>query len=401
MRCCARGPPFANEDDREGLWAPTQDESGRTLSKSDEARRKLADLAKKRAAVEADIGKAEKRKGEKDSEAASKAARAASTKSDSSRRMYLRQAETARNAAASEQKRLATLASKRADLSKQEASANRDLNAAIQRESVAAARQVDKDRRDAETARRAAERQRQQDRLEQQRHQATVANQIARTEGRLGAQIEALREPKAEPLRILYGTATPDGDLRVNQEIRRVEAAVRAAVHRDQVSIRHAPDITSGDLLDYVTSFRPHVVHFSGHANAEELVFDAGSVEGVERRVPISVFMEALSAADEPPQLVVLNACESAENLQPLLAGVPIAIGMKASVGDADAITFATRFYRAVADGQSVQGALSLASADMKMNGLDDFDLPTIVTADDIDPASVRLVVNDTPEQEH
>jgi len=371
------------------------------LSKSDEARRKLADLAKKRAAVEADIGKAEKRKGEKDSEAASKAARAASTKSDSSRRMYLRQAETARNAAASEQKRLATLASKRADLSKQEASANRDLNAAIQRESVAAARQVDKDRRDAETARRAAERQRQQDRLEQQRHQATVANQIARTEGRLGAQIEALREPKAEPLRILYGTATPDGDLRVNQEIRRVEAAVRAAVHRDQVSIRHAPDITSGDLLDYVTSFRPHVVHFSGHANAEELVFDAGSVEGVERRVPISVFMEALSAADEPPQLVVLNACESAENLQPLLAGVPIAIGMKASVGDADAITFATRFYRAVADGQSVQGALSLASADMKMNGLDDFDLPTIVTADDIDPASVRLVVNDTPEQEH
>jgi len=370
------------------------------LSKSDEMRRKLAEIARKRATLEADIGKAEKRKSDKDAEAASKASRAASTKSDSSRRMYLRQADTARSAAVAEQKKLAALASKRADLSKQEAAANKDLNMAIQRESTAAARQADKDRRDAETARRTDERRRQQDRLEQQRHQAAVANQIHRAEGRLGAQIAALREPKAEPLRILYGTATPDGDLRVNQEIRRVEAAVRSAVHRDQVSIRHAPDITSGDLLDYVTSFRPHVVHFSGHANADELFFDDGSLEGAHRSVPISAFMEALSAADEPPQLVVLNACESAENLQPLLAGVPLAIGMKASVGDADAITFATRFYRAVADGQSVQGALALASADMKMNGLDDYDLPTIVTADDIDPAAVRLVVNDTPEQE-
>ncbi|WFR67665.1 CHAT domain-containing protein [Curtobacterium flaccumfaciens] len=370
------------------------------MSKSDDARRKLAELAKKRATVESEIGKAEKRKGDKDAEAASKAVREASTKSDSSRRMYLRQAETARNAAASEQKKLAALASKRADLSKQEATVNRDLNGAIQRENASAVRQADKDRRDAEAARRATERQRQQDRLEQQRHQAAAADQLARTEGRLAAQIVAMREPKVEPLRILYGTATPDGDLRVNQEIRRVEAAVRAAVHRDQVSIRHAADITSGDLLDYVTSFRPHVVHFSGHANADELFFDDGSLEGAHRSVPISAFMEALSAADEPPQLVVLNACESAENLQPLLAGVPIAIGMKAAVGDADAITFATRFYRAVADGQSVQGALALASADMKMNGLDDFDLPIIVAADDIDPASLRLVVNDTSEQE-
>ncbi|WP_158613136.1 MULTISPECIES: CHAT domain-containing protein [unclassified Frondihabitans] len=370
------------------------------MSKSDEVRRKLAELAKKRAALETEIGKAEKRKSDKEAEVASRSARASSTKSDSSRRTYLRQAETARNAALGEQKKLASLASKRADLSKQEAAGNRDLNSAIQRENTLAARQVDKDRRDAETARRADERQRQQDRLEQQRHRAAVANQITQSEGRLGAQIAAIREPKAEPLRILYGTATPDGELRVSQEIRRVEAAVRAAVHRDQVSIRHAPDITSGDLLDYVTSFQPHVVHFSGHANAEELFFDDGSMEGGYQSVPIQYFMDALSAADEPPQLVVLNACKSAENLQPLLARVPMAVGMSASVGDPDAITFATRFYRALADGQSVQGALSLASADMKMNGLDDYDLPTIVAADDIDPATVRLVVNDRSERE-
>ena len=375
------------------------------MATSAQIRQKIAQVVQKRSKVDQDIGAAERKKATKESEAAEKEARALRSSSPVTARMYQRQAETAQKTALSEGKKIADLAKKRAELSKEEARLSKDLTDALKREADAEKREADKARRarEAEDRKREAQRkeeerrrQREQVRAEQQRradHEETHSR-IAETEERLTSRIEALRHPKQENLRILYGTATPQGDLRVSQEIRRVKSAVAAALHRDLVDIEHAPDITADDLLNYLTTFQPHVIHFSGHANEDVLVFDDGSVEGgQERTIPIELFMRALTAPDRRPALVVLNACQSAVNLEALLAGVPMAIGMSASVGDADAITFATRFYRAVADGQSVESALTIARVDMEMNGLPDHDLPTLITAPGIDPSTVRLVL--------
>ena len=62
---------------------------------------------------------------------------------------------------------------------------------------------------------------------------------------------------------------------------------------------------------------------------------------------------------------------------------------MADTIGDVDAITFATRFYRSLAESQSV----AAARAEMEMNGLPDHDLPTIVTLPGVDPADIRLVI--------
>jgi len=191
-------------------------------------------------------------------------------------------------------------------------------------------------------------------------------------------------------LRILYATAASHGDLRVDEEIRRV----KAAEHRDQVLIEHLPAATAGDLLDGLTRFRPHIVHFSGHANESALVFDTGSdTRGPGHQVTAKAFKSAVDAPDDPPMLVVLNACESAAQLQALLGKVPLAIGMSDSIGDLDAMTFATRFYRSIAEGQSVTASLATARADMEMNGLPDHDLPVLATVDGVDPSAVRLVI--------
>ncbi|KAB2812568.1 CHAT domain-containing protein [Pimelobacter simplex] len=370
-----------------------------------QVRQKIADIAKKRAKVDQDVGAAERRKSIKESEAADKEARAGKATSDATRRSYLRQAETARKAAIAEGKKIADLAKKRAGLSKDEAALNGQLADALKRESAAQRREEDKARRARaqedrrrEADRRAEERSRQQEQLraEQQRRADREETRalIGDTENRLAAQIDALRDPKQENLRILYATATPEGELRVSQEIRRVKKAVASALHRDLVDIEHLPDVTAEDLLDHLSTFQPHVVHFSGHANEDVLVFDDGSLEGGDgREIAIELFMRALGAPDLKPSLVVLNACESATNLETFLDGVPIAIGMSAPIGDADAITFATRFYRAIADGQSVESALAIARVDMEMNGLADHDLPTLVTAPEVDPSAVRLVL--------
>lgn len=374
------------------------------MATSVQIRQKIADVIAKRSRIDQDLSSAETKKATKEAEAADKTARASRTNSQSTANMYLRQADTARKAALDEGKKVADLSKKRAAHSKEEARLNRDLTEALKREAATDKREADKARkareqedRKRETERKAAERRTQQDRVradQQQRAESLRTEElIAATEGRLSEQIESLRNPQNESLRILYATASPDGDLRVSQEIRRVKIAVATALHRDSIDIEHAPDVTPSDLLDHLTRFQPHVIHFSGHANGDVLVFDDGTLEGGERVIPISLFMDAVSAPDQKPSLVVLNACESAENLEALLGGVPLAIGMAASVGDADAIVFATRFYRAVADGQTVESALTISRVEMQMNGLPDHDLPTIVAAPGVDPSDVRLVL--------
>ncbi len=213
-------------------------------------------------------------------------------------------------------------------------------------------------------------------------------------------EIATLREPKAEELRILYATSSADKDrpLRVDQEMRRVKAAVRASTHRDLVVIEHLPAATANDVLDALVAFRPHVVHFSGHANESVLAFDEGT-DGYGphkgHRIGAELFKELLESTDEAPTLVVLNACSSAAHLDSLLGKITMAVGMDDTIGDVDAIVFATRFYATLAEGQSVEAALTTARVDMKLNGLPDHDLPTLRAVAGIDPANVRLITGE------
>ena len=93
--------------------------------------------------------------------------------------------------------------------------------------------------------------------------------------------------------------------------------------------------------------------------------------------------------------LVVLNACKSAGQLDSLLGKVSIAIGMDDSIHDVDAIVFAARFYSTLAEGQSVNTALTTACVQMKLDGLPDHDLPTLRAVEGVDPAEVRLITGD------
>jgi hypothetical protein len=205
-------------------------------------------------------------------------------------------------------------------------------------------------------------------------------------------------EPGAATLRVLYLTANPDGGMRVDDEIRRVKTGVRAATHRDLVELRHLPAVTPGDLLDELARFAPHVVHFSGHTNESVLVFDTGTemFTGGER-IPIAAFAMALDAVDEPPRMVVLNGCSSHGQFAALLEVVPLAVGMSDDVEDVDAMAFAARFYSALAEGQSVNGAFKLARAQLALGGLPAANLPVLAHAPDTDPAETILVEPNTP----
>lgn len=219
-----------------------------------------------------------------------------------------------------------------------------------------------------------------------------------------------VRPPEPEKLRVLYLTANPeaveetvtdpDGTvheygtwLRVDQEVRQVKQSIKRSKYRDLVTIEHAPAATLSDLVDGLNDHRPHIVHFSGHANSLELLLenDAGDEDG--HNVEFSLLARVLGATDEPPRLVVLNACESLDGADDLLRTVPVVIGMSDSIGDTAAIVFAATFYSAIASAQSVESAVEQGRVKMAAASLGDSELPEIRCRDDVDPRKILLVV--------
>lgn len=241
--------------------------------------------------------------------------------------------------------------------------------------------------------RRRKRRQHQEDRKAAAERAAFEAR-FAGAESAVEAVLRQLPAPKTEVLRVLLLGASSEGDLRVGREQKRIRAAVESALHRDQIELDVRPAATTFDLLDGITRFRPHVVHFSGHSDEDLIVFEDeedASHQGVV--VTARAFASAMRATDEPPLLVLLNSCNSAAQIDDLVTlGVPFAIGMADNIDDGDAINYAAQFYAGIANGQSVKASHLLGQAALELAGLFGAELPTLTWASDVDPTTTVLV---------
>jgi len=304
-----------------------------------------------------------------------------STRSESTAKSKRREADRRSKEAEAAGKEAARWADRAARYAKEEVAIQRNLTRTETSEAAASERKREREKQ-------RAERQAASDRR-------SIETRLTQAEELAAEAMRALPEPKAEKLRVLFLGASSDGGLRVGREAKRIRAAVESALHRNQIELDVRPAATTGDLLDGITKFRPHVVHFSGHSGESLIEFekDVDDLHDKGVIVTASAFARAVQATDDPPLLVFLNSCESAAQLTGLVPDVaPFAIGMADEIEDADAINYATQFYAAVANGQSIASSHASGQAALELAGLYGADLPTLEWADDVDPAATILV---------
>ncbi|AZQ32084.1 hypothetical protein EJ357_47870 [Streptomyces cyaneochromogenes] len=207
-------------------------------------------------------------------------------------------------------------------------------------------------------------------------------------DGHIHTTRRELRRPSPEKLRVLLlGTASDS-----RREQLRTLAAVRSATHRVLVEFVSRP--TAADaFLEALNQFRPHIVHLSGGRGQDLIALGQGD-EGFHDQPMLTpdVFARTIAAVDDKPLVALFNRSFSGAQLGSLVDAVPFVISMSDSIGDVDALTYAARFYAALAAGESVQAAHLLGRTAVEMSGLPEHDLPVLSCAKDVDSRTTKLV---------
>jgi CHAT domain-containing protein len=177
--------------------------------------------------------------------------------------------------------------------------------------------------------------------------------------------------------------------LRLGEETRKIEERIRESNAAGRFLIRSAWAVTVDELLYQLNAFEPNVVHFVGHGGTDHLVLEttSGSSQPLSGEALGTIF----SRFRQWLQLVVLNACYSADQAETLAEQADAVIGMTDRIGDAAAIEFSAGFYRALGFGRSVEDAFSQGVAMLTVHGLPEADVPKLIHRTGVDPTKLVL----------
>jgi hypothetical protein len=194
----------------------------------------------------------------------------------------------------------------------------------------------------------------------------------------MGQAQSQLTPVEGQNLRVVSIMANPDGTPQLDLETERniLQSALSGLGNVTADFYSNATVKMLDDALDKET----HVFHFAGHGKFEgDMGASFGSVEGKgflslvgengeEQAFPSGAL--ALLLRHRNVRLAVLGACEVARRdtvnawtgIVPALAlaGIPAIVGMQMTISDRNALTFSQRLYQALADGKSIDEAVTV-----------------------------------------
>ncbi len=183
---------------------------------------------------------------------------------------------------------------------------------------------------------------------------------------------------------ILAANPTNTSRLRLDEELRDIEAGLRRSQQRDQFTLSQRLAVRPRDIQRAMLEETPQIVHFSGHGDgAEGLVFEdeTGQAKVVSGAALANLFALFADPAEfpEPINCVVLNGCYSAVQAEAIALVMPYVVGMTKAIGDRAAIAFAVGFYDALGAGRTVEFAYKLGCAAISLAGMPENATPILI----------------------
>ena len=200
-------------------------------------------------------------------------------------------------------------------------------------------------------------------------NQVMVSGRDTRIHGRPDRTDDGSSEARRR-FTVLFASACPDelDHLRVDREFAAVQEAIEASRLAKRVPRMAAQ---ARGFVRAISSLRPRVVHFAGHGSrgTGELIFE--DELGGSFTAPVQGVSAVFAAMKGIVECVVLNACYSHGLAEAILPSVPYVVGTRGTLGDEEAITYASGFYTALGDGSAIPEAHALGVAMMRMARMD------------------------------
>lgn len=167
-------------------------------------------------------------------------------------------------------------------------------------------------------------------------------------------------------VRVLFVGATPRKQdvLRVNEEYRVIEEAVKLSKNRDAVEITQLNAATADDLRRIFLDNAFEIVHLAGHGDSDSFI-----LHGTSNGSPMPLTsLHDLIQRHGTVRCLILNSCHSASNLAE--SKCPLTVGMDDSISDESAIEFSRGFYDAIGAGKDLEYAVEEGITAAKLKGV-------------------------------
>lgn len=169
---------------------------------------------------------------------------------------------------------------------------------------------------------------------------------------------------------ILASSPTNTARLRLDKEMREIDAGLRRAKQRDQFTLEQKWAVRPDDLRRALLDYNPQIVHFCGHgAGNQGLVLEnnVGEAQFLPTNALASLFK---LFANRGVECVVLNACYAEVQAEAISQHVNYVMGMSDEISDDAAVKFAIGFYDAVGAGWSYEDAYQLGCNAIALEGI-------------------------------
>lgn len=169
---------------------------------------------------------------------------------------------------------------------------------------------------------------------------------------------------------ILASSPTNTARLRLDREMREIDAGLRRAKQREQFTLEQKWAVRPDDLRRTLLDYSPQIVHFCGHgAGNQGLVLenDVGEAQFLPTNALASLFK---LFANRGVECVVLNACYAEVQAEAISQHINYVMGMSDEISDDAAVKFAIGFYDAVGAGWSYEDAYELGCNAIALEGI-------------------------------
>ncbi|HEY0764806.1 MAG TPA: CHAT domain-containing protein [Pyrinomonadaceae bacterium] len=169
-----------------------------------------------------------------------------------------------------------------------------------------------------------------------------------------------------EKNRILFLSANPwtTSRILVDEEAREIFERIQEGPYRDKFELHKHAATRTVDLQRLLLTYRPHIVHFSGHGSKKQKII-LGGTPGRGKTVDQRGLADMFALYSGHVRLVLLNACFTKSQALSISQVIDYSVGTGRGIGDKGGVAFAGAFYRALGFGKSIQEAFQSAKAEL------------------------------------